>query len=112
MTNSSKSPESSTPLPTNSLAVVSLALGIGSFFGFGLLLGIPAIVTGLLSLNRTANDRSMSVAGIILGGISTFLSLLFIMIVMLFIAVGVTLPQNVQIDSTSDSNLEVESSRT
>lgn len=67
------------------LAVASLVLGILSLTGFGFILGIPAIITGVMALKRSQNDRGLSWTGIITGAVSTILSLLFILFVLLLI---------------------------
>lgn len=65
----------------NQLAVVSFGLGIASFCGFGALAGIPAIVTGHISLKQPSN-KGFGIAGLVMGYISTVLSL--IVVIMLF----------------------------
>lgn len=77
------------------LAVASLILGILSLTGFGLLLGIPAIITGIMALRRSTADRGLSWAGIITGTISTVLSILFLLLVALFIIIGIVSTNNV-----------------
>ncbi|HEX6416033.1 MAG TPA: DUF4190 domain-containing protein [Candidatus Saccharimonadales bacterium] len=68
------------------LAIASLITGTLSLTGPGLLLGIPAIILGAISLSKKQGGRNLSIAGIITGAISTLLSLLFIaFMVMLFI---------------------------
>jgi hypothetical protein len=64
----------------NGPAVASLILGILGIF-FGLLTGIPAIITGHIALSRinanpgSSGSRGMAVAGLIMGYIFTALSL-------------------------------------
>lgn len=74
----------------SSLALVSMILGIASIVTFtGLLLGIPAIVLGIMALKRKVGDNGMSIAGIITGVISTLLSIVmlgFIVMIMMFAA--------------------------
>ena len=68
------------------LAAASLVLVILSLTGFGLILGIPAIITGILALRRSDIDRGLSWTGIITGAISTVISLLVMLLfVILFI---------------------------
>lgn len=64
----------------NQLAVVSFGLGIASICGFGALAGIPAIVTGHISL-KNPNNKGFSVAGLVMGYISTVISLILLMLV-------------------------------
>jgi O-antigen/teichoic acid export membrane protein len=61
------------------LAIVSLVLGIVSLTGPGLLLGIPAIITGAIALKKNQN-RGLSIAGLVTGIVSTLVSLLFIVL--------------------------------
>ena len=80
--------KTSTPTPTptahpdrmqsTGLAAASLVLGILSLTGFGLILGIPAIITGVMALRRSDVDRGLSWTGIITGAIATIVSLLLI----------------------------------
>lgn len=70
------------------LSVVSLVMGILSLTGFGLILGIPAIITGVMALRRSAADRGLSWAGIITGSISTAISLLLLILFIIFIIVA------------------------
>lgn len=73
---------------SSGLAVASLVLGILSLTGFGLLLGIPAIITGAMALKRTQNDRGLSWTGIITGTISTVISLLLMLLIFLVIVLA------------------------
>ncbi len=67
-----------------SLAIASVVCGGLSFVCFGMLLGIPAIITGVMARNRIKQDPTrytgagLAMAGMVLGGISTALSLLWI----------------------------------
>lgn len=62
-----------------------MVLGITSIVTFtGFLLGIPAIILGIIALKKGAGEKGMSIAGIITGAISTFISL-FIVGIMLYI---------------------------
>jgi hypothetical protein len=56
------------------MAVAALVLGILSFFCFGPLVGVPAVVFGLLGLSKAkevGSGKGMSIAGIILGTIGS-----------------------------------------
>ncbi len=46
--------------------------------GPGLLLGIPAIIMGAIALKRKQGEKALSITGIVTGGLSTLVSLLFI----------------------------------
>lgn len=71
---------------SSSNGVVALVLGILSFVGFGCLTGIPAWIIGSktlkeISVGRQPSDqRGMAQAGMILGIISTVLTILGIML--------------------------------
>ncbi|MEO5950712.1 MAG: DUF4190 domain-containing protein [Candidatus Saccharimonadales bacterium] len=75
------------------LATVSMVLGIVSFFGFGLLLGIPAIITGSIALKRKYPGHGMSLAGVITGAISSLLSILFIGLWVVIVIFAINHPQ-------------------
>lgn len=69
-------------------AVAALVLGIISVvgdccYGLGLLLGIPALVFGILSLvrakKRGTGINGMAIAGVVLGGVSIILGALFLL---------------------------------
>jgi hypothetical protein len=110
-------PHQSQPDPsssdTNGLAIASLVLGILSLTGFLFLTGVPAIITGVMSLKKTQRDRGMSIAGIVMGSIATFLSLLILLGVILLVILGVTSdPTFMPTGPSSDSSMPVESTRT
>lgn len=62
----------------NGLAIASLILGILSLTGLGALTGIPAIVTGYLSL-KNPTDKGLGVAGLVMGIVSTVLTILVVL---------------------------------
>lgn len=71
---------------TSALAIISAVLGIMSLTGPGLLLGIPAIITGAIALKKKQGERGLSITGLVTGIISTVISLLVIVgLVLLFI---------------------------
>lgn len=74
----------------SSLAIVSMVLGVVSLTGPGLLLGIPAIVTGIIAIRKKVSNRGLAIAGLVTGIVSTVLSILFVLFVILLIAVGAT----------------------
>lgn len=104
------------PVATDSsgLAIASLILGVVSFSGFFIFTGIPAIITGIMSLRRGQKERAMSIAGIILGSIATLLSLLFVLLVIVMIFIGANMSDLPQIDGQyyEDSSMPLESTRT
>jgi hypothetical protein len=67
---------------TNNLAVAALILGIGQFFGFWLLAGIPAIICGHKArrqIRQTGEDGDgMALAGLILGWAGVALTVLVV----------------------------------
>jgi hypothetical protein len=70
--------------PTSGLAVWSLVLGIlGVALCFGPLTGIPALILGIIALNRINSDpdkfggKGLAIGGIVMGGVS-FISIAFI----------------------------------
>lgn len=69
------------------LAIVSLVLGIVSLTGPGLLLGIPAIITGAIALKKKQN-RGLSIAGLVTGIVSTLVSLFFIVLFVILAIYG------------------------
>jgi len=78
--------------PKNSLGVWSLVLGLVGLFVCGLFTGIPAIVVGHKARGAVAegqaNNPGMATAGIVLGWISTILSLIGVVVVIGLIATG------------------------
>lgn len=63
----------------NGLAVAAFVLGIVSFTGFGALTGIPAIITGYMSLKNPVN-KSLGIAGLIMGIVVTAFTLLIVLL--------------------------------
>lgn len=67
-------------------ALISLIAGIAGIVllwavpGLGILLGLLALILGAVSLGRT-NKRGMSIAGIILGGLTLLISLILVIFV-------------------------------
>ncbi|HEV7952029.1 MAG TPA: DUF4190 domain-containing protein [Candidatus Saccharimonadales bacterium] len=116
MIKDAKNPPTTTPTQNtgaNGLAVTSLVLGIVSFTGFGLLTGVPAIITGILALKKGQQERAMSIAGIIMGGIATLISLLFIGLIIFFAVLGMMAEPSFQQEQlTPDYQYQMESSRT
>jgi MFS family permease len=103
-----------TPKDGNGLAIASLVLGVVSFSGFFIFTGIPAIITGIMSLRRGQKERAMSIAGIVLGSIATLLSLLFVLVVLVIIILGANMSDIPQIDGQyyNDRSVPLESTRT
>ena len=78
--------------PKNSLGVWSLVLGLVGIFVCGLFTGIPAIVVGNKAkaavAEGQANNGGMATAGIVLGWVSTVLSLIGVIIFVALVATG------------------------
>lgn len=96
---SMKNLETPTPVPaqppvaptqsSNGLPVASMVLGILSLTGFGPLLGVPAIILGIVGLKKSPHDRGLSWAGIITGAISTIVATLLTLALIALIVMGV-----------------------
>lgn len=76
---------------SDSLSTVSFILGLCSLLGPGLFLGIPAIITGAISLKKN-QDSGLGLAGIVTGSISTAISVLIIALVIWIIIWGIHNP--------------------
>ena len=77
------------PQPSSGLPVASMILGILSLTGFGPILGIPAIILGIVGLKKSPGDRGLSWAGIITGAISTIVATLLTLALIALIVFGV-----------------------
>ncbi len=77
-------PAAPVPAPQSGLAIASLVLGILSLFCGGIVLGLPAIITGHLALGRARrapaqfSGKGLAIAGLALGYFSTLLTLLLL----------------------------------
>ncbi|MES2876072.1 MAG: DUF4190 domain-containing protein [Patescibacteria group bacterium] len=71
----------------NNLAIASLVLGILSLTGMSILTGIPAIITGIMGLKNPIN-KGMSIAGIIMGGLSVLFALAVLLLFILLLITG------------------------
>ena len=117
MTNHTTSHKKTAPAAdenANGLAITSLVLGILSVTGFFFLTGIPAIITGVMALRRKQRERGMSIAGIVMGGIGTLLSLLFVLAIILLVMLGMSGMLSPAMEGTPapEYELPLESSRT
>jgi len=77
----------------SNISIVSMVLGVVSLTGPGLLLGIPAIVTGVIALRKKVANRGLAIAGLVTGIVSTVLSLLFCIFLTFIIMWGITHPE-------------------
>jgi hypothetical protein len=70
---------------TNGIATASMIMGIIGLLCFGLLLGIPALITGYLGLQRSkelgGTGKGQAIAGLVCGGLATAWSALWILII-------------------------------
>jgi hypothetical protein len=73
MTTTELPPESKKP--DSGLAIASMVCGVMSLSGPGPILGIPAIILGIVTLRRHTGGRQLSIVGIITGSISTIISI-------------------------------------
>ena len=91
----------------NGLAIASFVLGITSIMGFGALTGIPAVITGFMSIKNPVN-KGMAIAGLIMGGISTVLTLLVVLLFILFVIIAAasstTIDQDMPATDTNNSS--------
>ncbi len=85
----------------NTMALVSMILGLISMLGFGLLTGIPAIILGAMALKNKQGERGFSITGIVTGAISTFFSLLFIIFLIIIFIVAAANPAPTNNDSVT-----------
>jgi len=64
-----------------------MVMGIIGLLCFGLLLGIPALITGYLGLQKSkelgGTGKGQAIAGLVCGGVATAWSMLWIFIVIL-----------------------------
>jgi hypothetical protein len=69
------------PQKAGGLSIASLICGIASVTCFGILAGIPAIVTGHLAMGKVkrgeAGGRGLALAGLIMGYISIAFTIIF-----------------------------------
>lgn len=83
------------------MAIAALVLGIlgflGSFFAVGLVLGIIAVIVGIVAVRRvskgTASGRGMAVTGIVLGALSIVIGVIAAIVIGFFVS---TLSETVQ----------------
>lgn len=63
-----------------------MVLGVASLMGPGLILGIPAIILAIIALKKRRGGRPLSIAGLVTGIISTVASLVFLGLIIWFVA--------------------------
>jgi len=91
----------------NGLAIASFILGIVSFTGFGAVTGIPAIITGSMSLKNPVN-KGLGIAGLIMGIVSTLFTILLIMFFVFLMIVAIASEESsthdIRLDNSSGSS--------
>ena len=84
------------PQPPKGLAIASMVTGIASivfsFYGFGILPSIAAIITGNLARTRQPHARGFWLAGLICGYIGLGFAILWIVGIIIFIVVAANDP--------------------
>ena len=97
------------------LALVSMILGIVSLTGPGLLLGIPAIITGIIALKKNQGNRGLGITGLVTGVVSTVVSLIFFAFIAFLFVWGINHPEELDqpyYQTPEQSERMFESSRT
>ncbi|MEU8760883.1 DUF4190 domain-containing protein [Streptomyces sp. NPDC048659] len=73
--------------PANGMGTTAMVLGIVAvvgfcFYGLGVVLGVLALIFGIIGLKKVnrgeANNRGMAIAGIVLGGVGVLVSAVFL----------------------------------
>ena len=85
----------------NGLAIAAFILGIVSLTGFGALTGIPAIITGFMSLKNPVN-KGLGIAGLVTGIVSTVFTLLVILFFVFALMLAILSDAPSDQDSSSD----------
>ena len=67
------------------VAITSMVLGVVSLTALGPITGIPAVILGIIGLNRSSK-KGLSIAGIVTGSISILITL-FVAMLLLFVIV-------------------------
>ena len=95
--------------PDNAKAVISMILGLVSLTGFGFLLGIPAIILGIIALKKNEGEKAFSITGIISGTVSTLFSIAALMLLVVLLLIGFTFSNSslnvIPGESTGDSTM-------
>ncbi len=109
-----KSDQIAAPQPVSGLGMASMILGIVSFTGPGLILGIPAIIMATIDLKDKTPSRGFAITGLVTGIVSTILSLLVIALVIIFSIWSYDNPDEFQdfYNETPPQTRQFESSRT
>ncbi len=105
MTKSAEKTASNQTSQASSLSIVSVVLGLVSLTGPGLILGIPAIITGAISLKRKESGQGFSITGIVTGAISTVMSILLIALIIFAVIWGINHPDSMNQPAPGDMPL-------
>lgn len=90
----------------NGLAIASFILGIISLTGFGILTGIPALITGFMSLKNPAN-KGLGIAGIVMGSISTVITILAVLFLLFILVIAAfSVPEYYPVEDGYDNHHE------
>jgi len=81
---------------SNTYAVLALVFGLVSLTGFGLILGIPAIILASISLKRGLPEKGLSITGLVTGIVSTIISLLFLVLIIFAFVWGYNHPEEMR----------------
>jgi len=85
----------------NGLGVAALICGIGGFILVPLLASIAAVILGHLGLKAAeeglADNRSFSVAGLVLGYVGIALTVLTVAVVVVLLAIGIAIGDNPEV---------------
>lgn len=73
----------------NPLAITSMVLGVVSLTSLGPITGVPAVILGIIGLNKPGK-KGLSIAGIITGGISILITILVIAFILLVFVFAVS----------------------
>jgi len=92
MTKPTNTTPSANPQSESSLSILSIVLGLISLTGPGFVLGIPAIITGAISLKRKEGGAGLSITGIVTGAISTIVSILVMALIVFLVIYGINHP--------------------
>lgn len=70
---------------TGAFGLVSMILGIISFFGFGILTAIPGLIFGIISVKKKKENIGMAIAGIATSAFSIVIEILITVNIVIFI---------------------------
>lgn len=86
-------PQQATQQKENGAAIASFILGILSLVGMSIITGIPAVVAGAIGM-RNPQNKGLAVAGLVMGIISTVVTVLVILFFILVLILGIATFEN------------------